>query len=418
MRVLFLSSTLPCFGHAEAISTVFAVVLESFALQGIDVSWAIDGTGKSLEADTATRLEAIGVKMFADFSSDTVDLPTNRLRRRLAMLRGAFFSLERDDVPRFRDPAEIARRIEASGADLVLLFWDTSFEFLTPHLRIPVVAYTAKPRYEAAMVRLRHEMGGGSTLRLLRRLNSQRLAHQRRRHLDRVRRFAALSNIDAKDARAYNSEGVPCEYVPNTWGDPFGDDWRVRRRAIESETLNIFGSFSTLTSTGNQIGISYWTNKVVPLLSDMLTGPWVINVYGKGAERLPTSLRLRLNHPNIRLCGFVADIDREFLRNQIFLLCNNAGPYSGGYTRVIYAMAAGSCLVAHRNLADSMPEVVDGQNALLCDSPADFATAIQRLSVSPKLREQIATGARETYLYHYRPEVVGATLATICRRVS
>ncbi len=268
------------------------------------------------------------------------------------------------------------------------------------------------------MVRLRLEMGGGWTSGLLRCLNSQRLAHQRRRHFDRVRRFVALSNIDANDARIYSSEGHPCEYVPNTWGDPFGDDWRIRRSEIESETetLNIFGSFSTLTSTGNQIGISYWANKVVPLLTDLLTGPWTINVYGKGAEGLPTSLRSRLNHPNIRLHGFVADIDRELLVNPIFLLCNNAGPYSGGYTRVIYAMAAGSCLVSHSSLAASMPEIVDGENALLCNSPEEFATAICRLANSKKLRERIAGNARRTYLTYYQPYIIGKKLIKLCQK--
>jgi glycosyltransferase involved in cell wall biosynthesis len=419
MRVLFLSSAHPSFEHSEAVSTVFALMMESFALRGAQVSWAVDVSPISLSQTTINRLKALGVRMFADFSSEIAYVPSGKFFRRIAMLRSAFLSLNRDDSPRFRSNDSIARRINESDADVVILFWDTTFEFIVPCLQIPVVAYAAKPRYEAAMVRQREKSDNFFYNRVRRYLTLRRLKLQQQRHLKRMNGLAAFTNIDRKDAAAYTQMGIPCEYVPNMWGDVFGDDWRKKRSDVKKscERINIFGSFSTLTSTGNLIGIRYWTENILPRLDQSMTKDWVINVYGKGADLLPGDIRARLSHPNVDIRGFVPDIDREFLVNQIFLLCNNTGLYSGGYTRVIYAMASGCCLISHRNLAKSMPEVIDGENALLCETPDEFISAITRLADSVVLREKMATNARATYLRCYEPSVVSAQLIKICEKI-
>lgn len=419
MRVLFLSSAHPCFEHTEAVSTVFALMMESFALRGTQVSWAVDVSPIALSQATASRLEALGIKMFADFSSEVVDKPSGKFIQRMAMLRSAILSLNRDDFPRFRSKELVIQQINDSTYDLVILFWDTTFEFIAPYLQIPVVVYAAKPRYEAAMVRLSEERDNRFYIRVRRYFALRRLKLQQRRHLKRMNGLAAFTNIDRKDAAAYTQMGIPCEYVPNMWGDVFGDSWRTKRSDAEkgSEKINIFGAFSTLTSTGNLIGIKYWAEKILPHLDSRMTKDWAINVYGKGEDQLPADIRARLNHPNIHIRGFVRDIDNEFLFNQIFLLCNNAGSYSGGYTRVIYAMAAGCCLIAHRNLAKSMPEVIDGENALLCETPDDFVSAIQRLADSVVLREKMAANARATYLQCYETSVVSAQLIKICEKI-
>src|SRR5262249_57191811 len=86
---------------------------------------------------------------------------------------------------------------------------------------------------------------------------------------------------------------------------------------------------------------------------DRLAGdrPWRIALCGRGEP--PAELRRALDHPRVDWKGFVPDIDTELMASQVFLLCNNAGPYTGGYTRVIYAMSAGGRLVAQRAPADA-----------------------------------------------------------------
>ena len=115
-------------------------------------------------------------------------------------------------------------------------------------------------------------------------------------------------------------------------------------------------------------------------------------------------------HPHVALRGFVPDIDDEVAGNHIFLLLNNAGPYTGGYTRVIYAFSSGSCLIAHTRLADSMPELVHGRNCLLGATPEEIADHIAAAARDPGLRARLGEAGRATYEEDYRPSRVARGL--------
>jgi glycosyltransferase involved in cell wall biosynthesis len=116
------------------------------------------------------------------------------------------------------------------------------------------------------------------------------------------------------------------------------------------------------------------------------------------------------HEPNVAIRGFVPDIDEEMLGNHIFLLLNNAGPYPGGYTRVIFAFSSGSCLIAHRRLAESMPELVHDENCLLGDTPESIAALIAAAASDPALRSRIGEAARRTYVERYRPALIADKL--------
>jgi hypothetical protein len=67
--------------------------------------------------------------------------------------------------------------------------------------------------------------------------------------------------------------------------------------------------------------------------------------------------------------------------------------------------------VAHKRLADSMPEVVHDLNALLGGSAAEIASLLERAANDPGLARRIGEGARETYDRVYRPAVIAGVLA-------
>jgi glycosyltransferase involved in cell wall biosynthesis len=115
----------------------------------------------------------------------------------------------------------------------------------------------------------------------------------------------------------------------------------------------------------------------------------------------------------VTIKGFVPDIDEEILSSAVFLMCNNAGSYSGGYTRVIYAMATGACMVAHRGIAHSMPEVRHGENALLGETPQEIAGLVEQAYRDPELRKRIGVAARATYETQYHPRAVARKLADL-----
>jgi hypothetical protein len=141
---------------------------------------------------------------------------------------------------------------------------------------------------------------------------------------------------------------------------------------------------------------------------------WSIAICGSG--RLAEATSVLLDDPRVHIKGFVEDVDAEVLSSPIFLLLNNAGPYSGGYTRVIYAFSTGACLVAHSNLRLSMPELISGENCLLADNPRDIVEHLRRLLTDAGLRRQIAAQARATYNTQYAPRHVAGKLVGMIDR--
>lgn len=395
-----------------------ATLMLEFVRAGHDVLWAIAGSGKDTDILTHEQLSKSGARFIGDFTDDLDFGPRSAVGRRLSVLRQ--LAIPRlCEVPRFRDRSGNVDRLIHSGADVALLFWDTWFEFLLPYLarKIPVVGYLGRPRYASALTGLEQHQNLHTLRERLSRVVARKLLKQQRNaHLRRARNFARLGNICAVDATMYGKTGIPCSYVPNTWPDMFGAEWESRRaRAVEQRgRLGILANVGTLSTTGNAYGLSYLATEVLPELEPRMNGvDYEINICGGGHPG--TVIGKLFQHPRVNAKGFVQDIDQEMLANSIFLLLNNAGPYTGGYTRVMYAFASGACLIAHSRLAESMPEVRDGINALLGQSGREISALIAQVSADDALRRRLGKAARQTYECEYHPRVVGRKLLVLLK---
>ena len=409
MRLLLLASARPSFGHGTAARTVLAVLMEALAAQGHAVSWATLGAVTPRDKDSEARLAALGLRDLGDFDDEIVAENSKFPARLLRAVPRYLAPDSYQDKPRFRDPAAAAARLRASGADAAILYWDSSFEILLPDLKdLPVIGYLARPAHAAPLSRL-EEQSGFAAAKETRFLNGWA-----RRHFARNRHLRASANICALDARFYSDNGVPSVYLPNTWPDAFGADWEARRDAAEIAGA-VLGNIGGLTATGNMYGMRYLASQVVPVLDSIAPDmDWRIAICGRG--NLPGDLEALLSHPRITRKGFVPDIDLEVLSNPVFLLCNNAGPYTGGYTRVIYVMSSGGCLVAHKRLAESMPEVVHDENALLGGTPDEIAALVIQALRDKALRRRIGRAARRTYETVTNPACVAGQLAAMAQR--
>jgi hypothetical protein len=413
MHLLLLTSTRPCTECGTAANVVLASLMFALAELGHTVSWAIAWPDDPRDEDAERRLREKGVRFLGDFSADMEAPDRARPWRTFETLRKAAWPGPDDDLPRFRDPSRTARALGASGADIMILFWDSWFEHLLPALSgRSAILYGGRPRHAAAMARLANGLRTPGVLGPLRDTISLRLLRaQEKRHYGRLAAAGGLANICATDAAIYRSHGLDCTYVPNTWPDAFGRHWQAKRAAARSSggPVRILGNVSAVTATGNLFGMRYLGREVLPLLDrDLCDIEWSVNVTGGGA--LADDLKRAFDRPRVQVKGFVPDLDAEILSNDIFLLLNNAGPYTGGYTRVVYAMSAGSCLIAHRRLADSMPEVRHGENALLGETAAEIADHVAQASRDPALRHRLGENARQTYERDYCPEVVARRL--------
>jgi hypothetical protein len=410
-RVVVLSSMVPTFSHLGRV--VLANVLEQMADQGADVRFAVARTGGLIDADeeAAVRLARVGVKAVQGPAPvlDEANLPKSAARRVARYVRETVDPRVSGDAPRFRDPGAEVERLMATGAKSALLFWDTHYERLAPALSqagMRVYGYLARPPMAAAQVHARDKLRG-----LKRVLTNARLQARQRRHLARLRSLSGARNLCALDAVWYDRHGVACSYLPNTWPDAYGDAWQSLRREAEGrrQGIHILGNVGALQATGNHYGMSYLANRVLPLLAAKLTAPdWTINICGR--FELPPEFASLRREPHVAIRGFVPDIDEEMLGNHIFLLLNNAGPYPGGYTRVIFGFSSGACLVAHRRLADSMPELVHDENCLLGETPEEIAGLITAAARDRALRQRISEAARSTYVERYRPSLIAGGL--------
>lgn len=406
MRIAVLASVHPSFSHARAGYVVLASILEELGQAGHDVRLFTLGCPNQPDAGTLGRLARAHVTHAGDLTDQTRPEPSlSGLRSDLRTLRKAYLPGQDDDYPKFDDPAAAAARV-AEGADAAILFWDTWFEQLIPALgKVPVIGYLARPRtassISANQARPLQGMAGVKQRVLLRILRNQEA-----RHLKRLRGLSAAANICALDAAYYSGHGVSCGYLPNTWPDFFGEGWRQRRDGAEAgrARVGVLANIGSVNATGNGFGLEYLAREVLPALVPGLAERIEVNVCGGG--KLDAALAGDLKARGVRIRGFVDDIDGEVLANRVFLLLNNAGPYTGGYTRVIYAFSSGACLVAHRRLADSMPEVKHGENALLGSSGAEIAELLSQATSDPALARRLGEGGRHTYEQAYRPAII------------
>jgi hypothetical protein len=409
--VIVLASMVPTFSHLGRI--VLGNLIEQMAGHGAQVQFAVAGTGGLLDADedAAARLARIGVCAVEGPapSLDGVEMPKSAPRRIARYLRETVDPSVDGDAPRFLNPKAEVDRLMATGAPTALLFWDTHYERLVPALTsagMRVYGYLGRPPMAAAQVHAQEKLRGFKRL-----LTQARLQSRQRRHLARLHHLSGSRNICALDAVWYNRHGVGSSYLPNTWPDAYGEAWQLLRRAAEArrQGIHILGNIGALTATGNMYGMSFFTDSVQPLLEGRLAGlDWIVNICGR--FELPPALERLRRQPHVAIRGFVPDIDEEVLGNHIFLLLNNAGPYTGGYTRVIFAFSSGACLIAHGRLAQSMPELVHDQNCLLADTPEGIADLIAAAATNSGLRARIGAAARETYLSKYHPKTIARGL--------
>ncbi|BBO04188.1 MULTISPECIES: glycosyltransferase family 4 protein [Bradyrhizobium] len=305
----------------------------------------------------------------------------------------------------------IARALASWNADALMVPWS---EWLTAACStVPVLkfAYYGNPDHKTGYMRAMHDrkLNGWNPGYLRLRLGLSRLEQV---HNQIMLRYEILGDVAANDAAYYAQRGHPnAFYIQNVWIDRFGEGWRERRRALEQPSpLVIIGNVGKLGGTANRYGLDYLGREVLPeLRKRMAPGTFRIEILGSG--ELEPGIRAPLEGPDVVFRGFVPDIDEAMLAAHVFLCTNNATPFKVGHTRYLHAWTLGSCVIAHRDVSLSMPEIRHGENALLGCDASDIADLIARAGQDHALRNQIGSAGWETYLTKFRAETVAARIA-------
>jgi hypothetical protein len=398
LKVFFVAPALPQPGHTvRAISVVVREALQAFADLGHELVF------QPLLAPESETDEA---------PPSTESLPPLEARHDAVgatpglLLRQAFSRDPASFYPSYALRSELARRVDASGADAVFHLWCSAAFAACSEVRRPVFAYAGNPDHYSMAARLEHPALFDiprATARNRLKLRLWRAAYRRFEavHLRMVGTSRWIGCVSAANAEYYRGKGLAnAFYVQNMWPGAAGP--YEPPRPTENR---IVGNMGGQYATGNTFGLSFLGREVLPELDRRLGADYAVHLYGAGTLSPPVARAV--DHPRVVNRGFVDDIDAELRAAKVFLLANNNNPsFVVGHTRILHAWSLGSCLVAHRNMARAMPEIVHGENALLGETGAELAEHAAEALRDDDLRRRIGEGGRRTYERDFQPDVV------------
>jgi hypothetical protein len=398
LRFFFIAPTLPLAGHSVRAQTVVVrEALRALADLGHEVLFQ-----PLLHPDHEGGEPATDVKLLPPLTAphDAVgSTPSLLLRQAYSNDPGVFYPSHA-----LRD--ELARRVDSAGADLVFHLWCSAAFAACSRVEAPVFAYAGNPDHYSMAARLKHPDLFGIPRRTVRnrtKLILWRRAYERFEdvHVELVKTSRWVGCVSAPNASYYAERGHPESfYVQNMW--PATGERLELPRPTENR---IVGNMGGQYATGNTFGLSFLGREILPELDRRLGADYSVHLYGAGA--LAPAVAGSLAHPRVVNRGFVDDIDGELRSAKVFLLANNANPdFVVGHTRILHAWSVGSCLVAHRNMAVAMPEIVHGENALLGDNAAEIAEHVAHALEDEGLRARIVEGGRHTWERDFLPRTV------------
>ena len=226
-----------------------------------------------------------------------------------------------------------------------------------------------------------------------------------------ARACAAVGMFGAQHAAWLRSLGVPCTYLPLPIRDRRPAGGVVRPRGAPLRILHLGG----LGTTATRLGLALLARDILPRLErDLGPNAYAVRIVGSGS--LSPGLARRLAQPGVEVAGFVDDTAAEIAAADIFLV---PSPYPvGARTRIAEALSIGITVIAHADASAGIPELVDGQNALLAASGSGLAEAVLRLARDPELRDTLAAAARATYERHFVPEIACDVLVRELERLA
>lgn len=409
MRVFFIGAHLPLAGHSVRAPTV--VIREALAALRVLGHEVVFQPLLSHEAEAG--FEEAGERALEWARGEGVELlpslyappdavgstPRLLVRQSLSSDPAVFY-------PSYALRHELAERVSRSGADVVLHLWTSAAFAACAEVDAPVFAYAGNPDHYSMAARLKHPDLFGIPRKTLR--NRVKLVLWRRAYRcfeDVVVRLALRSTwigcASAPNADYFTAKGHPrAFYLQNMWPDLGGGP-----SVSEPRANRIVGNLGGQYATGNTFGGWLLATEVLPALDRLLGDDYSVHLYGAGSFA-PTVVRA-LDHPRVQNHGFVDDIDTELRAAKVFLLCNNASPdFVVGHTRILHAWSIGSCLVAHVNMAQAMPEIRHGENALLGSTGEELAEHVVAACSDEGLRGRIVEGGRRTWEREFQPRVV------------
>jgi glycosyltransferase involved in cell wall biosynthesis len=154
----------------------------------------------------------------------------------------------------------------------------------------------------------------------------------------------------------------------------------------------------------NVAAVRFFALEVLPLIQKEVPAVTFDIV---GADPSPAVLSLQ-QIPGVRVTGHVPDPYPLVGRCWVFVAPMVSG--SGVQNKILEALVLRRAVVTTRLGAMGIPELENGVNALIADSPQSFAEATVRLLRDSILRQQLGRAGRDLVLMRYSWETIGSRL--------
>ncbi|HEX7312851.1 MAG TPA: glycosyltransferase [Pyrinomonadaceae bacterium] len=200
--------------------------------------------------------------------------------------------------------------------------------------------------------------------------------------------FASSTDMEAlaREAPGLPSAVVPTIHRAHDAGLPFAS----------REHLLFVGNFR---HRPNEDGVRFFIREVLPKVREELPGVELLLVGDAAPQEFS-----QLSEQGVRLLGYVPDLDPLFARARVFVAPIRFG--AGIKGKIGEALAYAVPVVTTPVGAEGM-SLRDGEEALIADTAAGFATAVVRLYRDECLWRRLASNAHAHVERHFSPRVVG-----------
>lgn len=225
----------------------------------------------------------------------------------------------------------------------------------------------------------------------------------------------ASANFAAHHAAWLRRHGAGgCEYYRTPIEDRLRDDL-TRARGTRASALPRFLLIGHLRGASTLDGLDLFANSLLPRLEAAL-GQDGFEVRIAGAYDPPDHLRATLTRPSITFLGHLERADDEFALADALIVPTTIP--LGTRVRIISAWSLGCPVVAHDANATGIPELANGENALLGRTADDLARALVSIAEDRTLGERLSTNGRQAYERLFAPSVAAARIEDTLRRIA
>ncbi len=255
---------------------------------------------------------------------------------------------------------------------------------------------------ESELLRARATMDASRWRRGLLRWQADEFERFERDACAQASRVLACSDIDAARLREL-APGSRVEVVPN--GVDLAEFTPGEERQEQDNTLVFVGQMSWFP---NRDGIEDFMANTLPVIREHCNVR--LRVIGRSeGMQAPENLR---NH--VEFTGFVDDLRPLVQQAAVYVVPLRAG--SGTRLKLLEAMAMGKAIVSTRIGAEGIG-LRHGENALLADTPTDFAAAVCRLLADAPLRQRLGQAARRAAEREFGWDAIGDRLLRVYSEV-